>query len=71
MEERLKLIPCPEGHTVLYKRSEGPINRKGQDYDLYYYDVLDGAGTVVSSYVVKDSMGTYPPFNQSLTVEKV
>lgn len=71
MDERLKLIPCPEGCTVEYKGTKGPINRKGQDYDLYYYDVLDETGAVIKSYEVKDSMSIYPPFSQSLTAKEV
>jgi hypothetical protein len=70
MKEYESRIPCPEGYTRVYKGSEGPIQRKGEDYDLYFYDVLDPNGNVFESYQVRDSMSVYPPFSKSVTVQK-
>lgn len=39
--------------------------------DTYWHDEVDGTGTVVAKYVVKDSTSIYPPNGRSITCEKV
>jgi hypothetical protein len=67
-EELERHVPCPEGGKVVFKKTTGPTQRKGEDYDSYFYDVLDSAGKLVGTYEVRDSMSTYPPFEQSIRV---
>lgn len=61
-------VPCGDGCNVVFRSSKGPIMRKGEDYDVYFYDVVDSTGAIVSSYEVRDSMSSNPPFEKSIRV---
>lgn len=39
-----------------------PQMRKGEDYESYFYDVVDASGAVISSHEVRESTSMYPPF---------
>lgn len=66
MEEYEKLVPCPAGCKVVYTKTTGPTQRKGEDYDSYFFDVVNAAGEVISTHEVRDSMSVYPPFQKSV-----
>ena len=67
-EELKRHVPCPADGEVVFKRTTGPTQRKGEDYDSYFYDVMDSEGALVGTYEVRDSMSTYPPFEKSVRV---
>lgn len=67
-EELKRHVPCPDGGKVVLMKTTGPTQRKGEDYDSYFYDVLDATGARVGSYEVRDSMSTHPPFEKSVRV---
>lgn len=70
MDEIEKKIGIPETHKLVQTESKWE-QRKGQDTDTYWYDEVDETGTVVAKYVVRDSTSMYPPFDRSVTFEKV
>ena len=44
--------------------------KKSEDYDLYYYDEFDAEENLVSKYIVKHSISTYPPFSEYIEYQK-
>lgn len=69
-DEHLKCVPCPAGCSVVYRRSEWIGTRKGQDIDVYHFDVVDAEGEVVGSHEVRDSTSIYPPFERDVSLYK-
>jgi hypothetical protein len=69
-EEHRKLIGIPDGHELKHTSSKRE-QRKGRDTDIDYYDELNGAGEVIASYEVRDSMSIYPPQSTTLTFKKL
>lgn len=63
-------VPHLSGQKLVRKggRSE---SRKGKDTDITTYDVVDGDGTVVATYEVRNSMSIYPPQTRSQEVRKI
>lgn len=62
MDEYAKLVPCPEGCTVAYTGTNTGIQlRHGEDYDSYFFDVLDSSDAVISQHEVRDSTSVNPP----------
>lgn len=70
MDEHASKVPCPEGCTVIAKGSKWLGSRKGQDTDIYYFDVVDSDGSLVSSHEVHDSTSVYPPHGRTIRLEK-
>lgn len=70
MDEYAKYVPCPEGCKVVAKGDKWKGARKGQDVDVYYYDVVNEAGEVVSSHEVHDATSTFPPFASRVFLHK-
>ena len=66
LDEHAAKVPCPEGCNIVPKGSKWLGVRKGADIDVYYYDVVNEKGEVVSSHEVYDSTSTYPPFGRSI-----
>lgn len=65
-DERSEKVPCPSGCEVVTKGSKWLGARKVQDIDVYYFDVVDAEGTVVSTHEVYDATSTYPPFDRRI-----
>lgn len=70
MDEHKKEIGIPEAHNLVQIDTKWG-QRKGQDTDPYWYDEVDQNGVIVGKYVVKDSTSMYPPYNRSISYEKV
>lgn len=70
MDEHKKKLAIPDAHGLVQTDSKWE-QRKGKDTDTYWYDEVDGTGTVVAKHVVKDSTSIYPPNGHSITFEKV
>jgi len=68
--ELAKKIGIPESHRLVLTDSKWKGARKGRDTDVSYFDEIDESGAVISSYVVEESMSTYPPFKTSVTWQK-
>ncbi|MFC4923598.1 hypothetical protein [Delftia deserti] len=64
-------VKPPDGHSLKRLESEYYGASKGQDVDRYLYALLDADGKEVKRYVLKDSMGTFPPFARHAEVEEV
>ncbi|WP_417667184.1 hypothetical protein [Pseudidiomarina sp.] len=69
-QEYKEKIGIAESHDLVQTDSKWE-QRKGQDTDTYWYDEVDESGTVVAKYVVIDSTSIYPPFERSISYEKV
>ena len=50
-------------HKLVQTKMEHKV-KKSEDYDLYYYDEFDAEENLVSKYIVKHSISTYPPFSE-------
>lgn len=66
-----KRIGIPDGHKLVESKPSEWRQGKGLDTDTYWYNEVNAAGKVVSQYVVRDSTSMYPPFNRSITFQKV
>ncbi|UQN37302.1 hypothetical protein MTR80_06245 [Alcaligenes aquatilis] len=69
MDEYIKLVPCPEGCKVHFKGTEWK-QRKGEDYDSYFFDVVDAEGNVVGEHEVRNSTSMYPPIKTTVYLHK-
>jgi hypothetical protein len=70
MDEHKKKLGIPDANHLVETDTKWE-QRKGQDTDIYWYDEVDGTGTVVAKYVVRHSTSIYPPHGRSITFEKV
>lgn len=44
--------------------------RKGQDTDIWTYDIFDAGDVLIARAEVRDSMSIYPPFGKHLSCTK-
>jgi len=70
MDEHKKKLGISDANSLVQTDSKWE-QRRGQDTDTYWYDEVDGIGTIVAKYIVKDSTSIYPPNGRSITFEKV
>jgi len=65
-----KKIGIPGNHKLVQTETKWRQS-KGQDTDTYWYDEVNETGAVVAMWIVKDSTSMYPPFDRSISYEKV
>jgi hypothetical protein len=68
--EHKKALGIDDTMNVVYTGSKNE-NRKGQDTDIYFYDVFDASGSLVAKCEVRDSMGIYPPHKKTTELRKL
>lgn len=64
-----KYLNLQDGHKLHQTKMESKV-KKSEDYDLYYYDELNGNENLVAKYIVKHSTSIYPPFNVYIEYQK-
>jgi len=66
--EHSRLVPCPEGCTVVLRESRWIGGNKRRDIDIYCFDVVDASGKVVSSHEVHDVTSRSPPYGRTISL---
>ena len=56
--------------AIVKKTDDAREMKKGEDTDIYRYDVFDSSGTLTKKIEIRESTSMYPPFSNSVTFKE-